>query len=89
MTVAPASITQGQSATLTWSASGGNPGGHVFVPDQVVGGVLLVIGVVRVEAAAREVTEDSGAPLVMGVDVARKGSNESVILLRRLNDRNR
>jgi hypothetical protein len=32
------------------------------------------------------VTEDSGAPLVMGVDVARKGSNESVILLRRGRD---
>ena len=50
-------------------------------------GVDQFIGrTVAEEAAAREVTEDSGAPLVMGVDVARKGSNESVILLRRGRD---
>lgn len=31
------------AAPLTWSASGGNPGGHVFVPDQVVGGVTYFV----------------------------------------------
>jgi hypothetical protein len=50
-------------------------------------GVDQFIGrTVAEEAAAREVTEDSGAPLVMGVDVARKGNNESVILLRKGRD---
>jgi hypothetical protein len=38
------------------------------------------------DAAAREVSVDPGAPLVMGVDVARKGSNESIILLRKGRD---
>ncbi len=27
------------AAPVTWSATGGNPGGHVFIPDQVIGGV--------------------------------------------------
>lgn len=37
-------------------------------------------------AATREITEDSGAPLLMGVDVARFGDDESVIRWRRGRD---
>lgn len=37
-------------------------------------------------AAERELTEDSGAPLLMGVDVARFGDDESVIRWRRGRD---
>lgn len=38
------------------------------------------------DAALREVTEDSGAPLLMGVDVARFGGDSSVIRFRRGRD---
>lgn len=38
------------------------------------------------KAAQRELVEDSGAPLLMGVDVARFGDDESVIRLRRGRD---
>jgi len=31
------------AAPLTWSTTGGNPGGHVFIPDQVVGGVTYFV----------------------------------------------
>jgi hypothetical protein len=31
------------AAPVTWSATGGNPGGHVFIPDQVVGGVTYFV----------------------------------------------
>jgi len=38
------------------------------------------------DAATREVEEDNGAPLIMGVDVARFGDDESVIYFRRGRD---
>lgn len=31
------------AAPLSWSATGGNPGGHVFIPDQVIGGVTYFV----------------------------------------------
>lgn len=31
------------AAPVTWSSTGGNPGGHVFIPDQVVGGVTYFV----------------------------------------------
>jgi hypothetical protein len=31
------------AAPVTWSSTGGNPGGHVFIPDQVIGGVTYFV----------------------------------------------
>jgi Laminin B (Domain IV) len=31
------------AAPVTWSAIGGNPGGHIFIPDQVIGGVTYFV----------------------------------------------
>ena len=38
------------------------------------------------KAAARELSDDPGAPLVMAVDVARFGSNETVFRFRKGRD---
>ena len=31
------------AAPVTWSTTGGNPGGHVLIPDQVIGGVTYFV----------------------------------------------